>query len=367
MYSIQKLFAILILIFTEGSVKGQTPKNDDEKETVLKTKTIKMPKYPIADFPKKSLAVSDIQVIQFVRDSVRLGYVLKGLANQVAQIQPEKPLTTFLQDHVEKMYKNDFKKDGIKILWVIKELRIGERTGFTEYSYLKLKADSYILSDNQKYHLIYKLDSVFVTESGGDVTAWHGQELEDVMKLSLKETLKNAKMGQSNVEKYTLDDITKNATLKTNFPILNDPNYTEGAYTNFEEFLQNKPSILNYEPVVLQKRKTKYITGFINSSGDSINIWGISKKGELYKYVEKQLVPIEKSGNGFIVSYYVVKANMRNNGVFMSSLIGGLAGGLISLALAEKMPQVKSIPHLTKSKKQPDATIIDMETGELAF
>lgn len=367
MYPIQKIFIILVLVFASIIVNGQASKNDEAKETVLKTKIIKMPKYPIADFPKKSIPISDIQVIQLLRDSVGLGYVLKGLANQVAQIQPEKALTTLLQEHVEKMYKSDFKKEGKKMLWVIKELRIGERTGFTEYSYLKLKANSYILSDNQNYHLVYKLDSVFVTESGGDVTAWHGQELEDAMKLLLKETLKKAKDVSNENIAYNLEEIKKMSTPPYNYPILNDLNYTEGAYKNYEEFLQNKPSILSYEPVVLQKGKTKYITGFINSSGDTINIWGISKNGELYKYVEKQLVPIEKSGNGFIVSYYVVKANMRNNGVFMSSLIGGLAGGLISLALAEKMPQVKSIPNLTKSKKQPDATIIDMETGELAF
>ena len=51
----------------------------------------------------------------------------------------------------------------------------------------------------------------------------------------------------------------------------------------------------------------------------------------------------------------------------MGSLLGGLAGGLISMALADKMPQVQTITYLTKSRKQPDATIVDMETGEFSF
>ena len=367
MYPNQKIFIILVLVFASIIVNGQASKNDDAKETVLKTKVIKMPKYPIADFPKKSAPVADIQVIQFVRDSVRLGYVLKGIANQVAYIQPEKPLTILLQDHIEKMYKSDYKKEGSKMLWVIKELRIGERTGFTEFSYLKLKADSYISMANNKYALFYTLDTVLATESGGDVTEWHGQELEDGLKLLLKETLKKTRNLNSDSVGFSMEEIIKMSMPEINYPILNNTVYAEGAYKNFEEFLQNKPSITDYSPVTVKKKKNISITGFKSNNGDSIKIWGLCKNGEIYKFVEDQLVPIEKNGDGFIVSYYVAKANLRNNGIFIGSLLGGLAGGLISMWIADKAPQVKSIPHLTKSKKQPDATIIDMETGELSF
>ena len=367
MYSINKIFTICILVLASITGNGQASKSDDAQETALKTKVIKMPKYPIADFPKKSAPIADIQVIQFVRDSVRLGYVLKGLANQVAYIQPEKPLTTLLQNHIEKMYKTDYKKEGGKMLWVIKELRIGERTGFTEFSYLKLKADSYISTSNNNYILAYALDTVFATESGGDVTAWHGLELEDAIKLLLKETLKKYKIVNTEAAVLSLEEVTKKSLPKFDYPILDNTIYKEGAYKNFEEFLQNTPSIIDYSPVTIKKKKTTSITGFKNNKGDSINIWGLCKNGEIYKFVEDQLVPIEKNGNGFIVSYYVSKANVRNNGIFMGSLLGGLAGGLISMALADKMPQVQTITHLTKSRKQPDATIVDMETGEFSF
>ena len=60
MYSIQKPIAILILIFIGVSVTGQDSKNDNMNETAFKTKIIKMPKYPIADFPKKSIDVCGI-------------------------------------------------------------------------------------------------------------------------------------------------------------------------------------------------------------------------------------------------------------------------------------------------------------------
>jgi len=361
---------LTIFIFLSSYLFGvsQIIKNDTAVKIPLKIKTIKMPKYPVADFPKKSVEVFEIQIIQRLRDSVQLGFILKGLDDHVGQLQPSKPLTILLQEHIVKMYKDDYKKNGVKILWVIKKLRIGERSGLLQYSYLKFNADSYFLTETDKYKIAATIDTVFFSESGADVTAWHGQEIEDAMKLLLKETLKNA-IGISNAETtYSLEDINKLSTPQLNFPILFDTNYAEGAYKNFEEFLQNKPSVVNYEPVMVVKGKSKYITGFKNSNNDSIKIWGVCKNGDLYKYTESQLVSLEKSGNGFIVSTYAENTNKRNNDVFMKSVMGGLAGGLIGLSTANKGSLlVKTIPGITKASKQPDACVIDMDTGELAF
>lgn len=367
MNQFKKVLTLFILIITCISAKAQPPENNIADEDNINTKFIKMPKYPIADFPKKSLPISHIEVLQFIRDSVRLGYALKGVANQVAQIQPEKPLTSFLQQHVLKMYKDDFKKGGIKMLWVIKELRIGERINFGQYSYLKLKADSYISSNDDRYNLVYKIDTVFVTKSGGDVTAWHGQEIEDALKIILKESLKKAEDLKNGSADSPLDEITRLAKPEINYPILKDTQYVEGAYKNFEEFIQNKPSIYNYKPQTFYDGKTKFIIGFTDEKEKSITIWGICKKGEIYKFAEKQLVPIEKRGNNFIVSHYIEKSNKRNRGLFLGGLLGGVTGSLISLSLSEKIMSVKSIPYIKKSNQQPNASLIDMETGEFSF
>ena len=367
MNSIKNVITIFILIIICVSVKGQSPENNNADETNIKTKTIKMPKYPIADFPKKSLPISNIQVMQFIRDSVRLGYALKGIANQVAQIQPAKPLTSFLQQHVLKMYNNDFKKGGITMIWVVKELRIGERINFGQYSYLKFKADSYVSTNGDRYNLVYKIDTIFVTESGGDVTAWHGQEIEDALKIILKESIKKTEDLNNGSADYPLEEIIRLAKPELNYPILKDTVYVEGAYKNFEEFIKNKPSISNYKPQTFYDGKTKFIIGFTDEKEKSINIWGVCKKGEIYKFAEKQLVPIEKKGNNFIVSHFIEKSNKRNRGLFLGSLLGGVTGSLISLSLSEKIMSVKSIPYIKKSSKQPYASLIDMETGEFSF
>ena len=67
MYSINKIFTTCILVLASITGNGQFSKSDDAQDTALKTKVIKMPKYPIADFPKKSAPIADIQVIQFVK------------------------------------------------------------------------------------------------------------------------------------------------------------------------------------------------------------------------------------------------------------------------------------------------------------
>jgi hypothetical protein len=102
------IFTFLILFGFLAHGQKETKATAEPEEF----KTIKMPKFPNADFPKKSIAVSDIQAIQVVRDSVRLGYTMKGLDNHLATMRPSKPLTAFLQDHVYKMYDNSFKDEG---------------------------------------------------------------------------------------------------------------------------------------------------------------------------------------------------------------------------------------------------------------
>ena len=42
---------------------------------------IKFQKFPIADFPENVFPVSEIRLIQNVKDSINLGYALKGLTD----------------------------------------------------------------------------------------------------------------------------------------------------------------------------------------------------------------------------------------------------------------------------------------------
>lgn len=350
-----------------------------EKKAVVEPEEfiiIKMSKFPIADFPKKSIPVSDIRVIQVVRDSIRMGYALKGMDGYVVTLKVAKPLTEVLQEQIKRMYKHGYKKEGAKIFWVVKDLRFGEKTAFMEYAYTRFNADAYISKDGNLFKKVCTIDTVFVTESGGDVTKWHGEDIENAFRVLLKRTLLIGNdMPEQNTAEMTIEQITRQAKQQIEIPILTDFKYREGAYANFEEFLQNKPSITDYEPVVIAKKKIKFIKTGQNDQKDTLGIWGLCKDGEIYKYYEESLIPIEKQGTGFIISNYVKNTNRHNRNLFFFAFAGGIAGGLvggaavslIANAAKNKLLLVKSIPYITKPNKQPVASCIDIKTGELSF
>jgi hypothetical protein len=338
--------------------------------------SIKLAKFPIADFPKKSIAVSDITIIQMVRDSVQMGYALKGMDNYVVTLKISKPLTSFLQDHIYRMYKHEFNKQGIKILWVLKDLRMGEKTGFMEFAYARFNMDAYISGNGALYKKACTLDTVFVTESGSDVSKWHGEDIENAFKVLSKRTLLVAKnLPDQTVEDMTVEQIMKQSYQNLKVPILTDSIYIEGAYASFQEFLQNKPSIQKYESVVLDKKTIKFINTQQEKYADTLDIWGICKAGEIYRYYEESLIPIEKQGTGFIISNFIKNSNRRNRNIVFLSMMGGIAGGVVGGAVVSlaasaaknKLLLVKSIPYITKSNKQPVASCIDMNTGDFSF
>ena len=369
-----KTMLIIVLLLSSLWVNAQSPKKPakEPEESI----NIKLAKFPIADFPKKSIAVSDIRIIQMVRDSVRMGYALKGMDNYVVTLKITKPLTSFLQDHIYRMYKHEFKKQGIKILWVLKDLRMGEKTAFMEYAYTRFNADAYISKDENLFKKACTIDTVFVVESGGDLSKWHGEDIENAFGVLSKRVLLGAKnVLDQTAEEMTVEQIMAQSYQNLNAPILTDSIYNEGAYASFEEFLQNKPSIQKYEPVVIDKKSIKFITKHQDKYADTLDIWGICKAGEIYKYYEESLIPIEKQGTGFIISNFIKNSNRRNRNIVFLSMMGGIAGGavggivvgVVANAAKNKLLLVKSIPYIIKSNKQPVASCIDMKTGELSF
>ncbi len=369
-----KAFILIFLLCCSFFLNAQkTTKNPESPEEFI---NIKLVKFPIADFPKKSIPVSDIRIVQIVRDSVNVGYALKGMDNYVVNLKINKPLTDFLQGHIYQMYKDDFKKDGIKMLWVLKDLRMGEKTAFMEYSYARFNMDGYMSADGIFFRKVCSLDTVYVNESGGDVSKWHGDDIEKAFGVFSKRVLLLAKdtLANNSAQK-TVAEILSQPYQNISHLILNDTVYNEGAYASFGEFLQNKPSIQNYESVIVDKRTIKFTK--INSNGvvDTLNIWGLCKSGEIYRYYEESLIPIEKQGTGFIISDFIKNSNKHNRNLVFLSMMGGMAGGIIggtAVSLAanaskNRLMLVKSIPYINKPAKQPVASCIDMDTGEFFF
>lgn len=348
--------------------------NPVEKESE-NFRILKLQKYPNIDFPVTTIPISGIQVIQMVRDSVRIGYAMQGISRYIVTLKPAKPLTQFLQEHIISMFKQGFKKEGVRILWVIKELRVGEKAETMQYAYTRFNTDAYISNDGNLFKKVCSIDTVFVADYGVDISIGHGANIEKALKEILKRTLLYGQdVLDQKGDEMTVTQIANDSKPQLDIPILTDQSYKEGAYKNFDEFLQNKPSITDYELVVNADKRVGFEIVGPDNQKHKLEVWGFCKNGGISKCYNNRLVSIKKLGNGFIISDYVEKVTKRNSKIFNAGLlggaVGGIAGALISLDainLAEKIQSVNSYPYIEEAAKKPDATCIDMKTGEFSF
>jgi hypothetical protein len=329
-------------------------------------KTIKWPKYFKAQIPIGAPEVASISVVPFLWDADRLGYVQVGLDNKKISAVPDKPFQNFIQDYITKQYGDDYKKNGLHLLWIVKDLRINERTFMSsELAFTRLKADAYISTDGNAYHFVTGFDTV-LRRGSMDVTAWHGQYMAEAFHLLLKQSLQKENRTASSTEEITIQQIEENEKQQLNIPVLTDAEYKEGVYVSFNEFLQNDPSITSFEAITENKKVKIYSVE--DAEKKVLNMpWGLCKQGEIYKNEEGNLIPLERMGNGYIISTYLENSTRRNQNIFMGALLGGVIGAVAGSAASSsiKIYTVTAIPYIIK--KQPEACAIDMTTGALTF
>jgi hypothetical protein len=362
----KNFLTIFLLLFCFQLAIAQENKDDNEKR-IERTKKVKMPKYYKAYLPKKSIAVADIQIVQAVPDSTRLGFLQKGMDNHKVIAVPAENLTILLQDYITKQYENDYKTEGIKLLLVVKNLRINERTFFsTQRAFARLHANAYISKDGNLYHFVTTVDTVQVYGSAIDVTSSHGENIAAALHKLIVQSLNKAESSLALLsEAIAFDSVISNIRNIKLHPIQKASRYREGVYLGFQEFLLNDPSLKNYDVEPESIGTSRIFAINPDSTKKEIIPWGLCKKGELYKYHENSLVPIEKYGNEFMISDYIDQANRRNQSLFAGAFMGGLVGAAIANSSAPKLYSVTAIPYITK--KQPEASVIDMRTGEFTF
>lgn len=354
------LFFCFQFAFAQGNV-------DDNESKIERTKKVKMPKYYKAYLPKKSMPIADIQVVQAVPDSTRLGFLQKGLDSHKVIAVPAEDLSVFLQQYITKQYENDYKKEGMMLLLVVKNLRINERTFFSsERAFARLHADAYISKDDNLYSFVATVDTVQVYGSAMDVTSSHGENIAAALHKLIVQSLNKAQSSLAGLsDGITLDQIINDAGKIMKHPIQNVRRYNGGVYLSFHDFLQNNPSLKKYEVERESMGTARIFAINPDSTKTEITPWGLCNKGDLYKYHENRLVPIEKYGNEFMISDYIDKANRRNQSLFAGAFMGGLVGAAIANSNAPRLYSVTAIPYITK--KQPEASVIDMKTGEFTF
>jgi len=359
--------AFFFLIFLAGIAAAQ------EERLYEEGKKVKMPKYYKAWLPKKSIAVSDIQIVQAVPDSTQLGFLQKGMHNRKVAAIPAENLTALLQNYITNQYENDYKKEGSRLLLVVKNLRINERTFFSaERAFARLHADAYISKEGNLYSFLTSVDTVQVY-GGIDVTSSHGENIAAALHKLIIQSLNTAQSNSILSQGIALDSVISHTRKISLNPIQKASRYREGVYLTFHEFLLNNPSLKNYKAEIESNGIAKIMAINTDSTKTDIQPWGLCNKGEIYKYHQNMLVAIEKYRGEFMISDYINKADRRNRSLFAGAAVGGAIGGAVGGVIgsafanseADRPYSVTAIPYITK--KQPEASVIDMKTGEFTF
>lgn len=330
-------------------------------DTASDRKTIRLKTYSL-DEPQLS-KVAAIEVLPVQWDTARLGFVQVGMANRRIEAVPALPFSQYIQQYVDQQYGSKLSPSGVHLLFAIKDVRINERTfQMNERGFARIKADAYISRDGQQYALVQAFDTVMI-RNGMDVTGRHDENIARALHFLLQTSIERGLPLLETQPSMQSKEAIKTAQLAAlQIPILQDAAYVDGVYASFEEFKANKPSITAFKAEKVKRNIRLFTDDAAHTPIE--NAWGFCTKGELYRTIGEAIIPIEKSGHGFVVSNYLQSAKRRNQAMFWSAVGGGMIGSAIA-SNAMKAYMVSSIPYITR--QQPEATALDMETGELTL
>jgi len=315
--------------------------------------------------------ISGIEIMNAVSDSSILGYIQTGMFNKWKPAAADKPLTEYLQSFVDKRYTPIYKAGATKLLWVIQEIRIGERTfSMSERGFLHFKAISYAGDSNGKFRQVAVLDTILI-RGGMDVTHKHGDNIADALQLLFT---RSSSAPQANDTGYTTSEIREKALARYNVPALQAKEHTDGIYLTFQEFINDKPSITNiaYD---LDNKVVRFF--YTDSTGNKTYIdkfWGVRKDGMLLKQYYNLFIPIDQNQTSIYLVDYLAISRRNNTAIAWRSVGAGIAGGLVGGAIAGAsgatsttggIPLVENVPYIRK--KAPFATRVDIETGEFSL
>jgi hypothetical protein len=361
-----KYVSIVVLLFIHICTFAQTP-GEDVPARHEKVKIIPLNAKRYRAKGELLLRLSGIKVIPLCADTNHLGFVQVGALNRKIRAVPDKPYTPYLQDFVNAILGGMFVPSGRQMLWVIKDLRINETTeAMSEHAFVRLKADAYVPADNSEqptYRLLTSFDTVLI-KGGMDVTGKHDKNIAQAIQLfylACEDAAGVYAAGTFMTEAAIIDSSLQ----PFRAPIYRDTAYKKGVYLTYQQFLANAPAIPDFEVEAKKRKKlVVYTMGTDSVRKEVTHMWGISYKGELYKYDAGELVPIERKDNAFVLSKYLDDINRRNKSIFWGTVAFGVVGGGIAYS-STGVHVATAIPEIALFG--PEATAVDVESGELVF
>lgn len=344
----KKYITIALFCFVTHKLSAQQ-NNTDSTVSLSSSTAAAAPAIPIAS----------IQMATALPDTTTIGYIGQPTRNAAYRLIPETAFTNWLQTFVNSKYKNVFDTTGRQLVWVIKNVSISkDSTGNNVF--VRLKADVASAAANKKYSLTGTVDTVIMAT--GAKAKYSLAVEEAIQALFIVSGNNNTPVS---TEPLTVNELISRAQQVYNIPAIKDSIYKRGVYSTFEEFKNNNPSVTNTIIKVNDKGSALLYQQLADSTSKEItSAWGICMAGEQYAYTEGQLIPIEKSRKGIIISRFQKPEIRRNQAIYWRNIMGNTTDANPFGRSQNKKAKYKA---LSGKKEQPVATSIDMETGELLF
>lgn len=378
MKNIRWSFALLCMLAANTSIAqyadDNAPVTKHKKPIDLDSTKISRISLPASVTEPSTMAgvdISGIQIVNAVSDSTILGYVQTGMFNRWKPAALDGTFTPYLQAFVDNRYSPIYKSDAVQLVFVIQELRIGERTSsMSERSFLQFRAIGYAGDGHGQFKQVATLDTILV-KGGMDVTHKHGDNIAHALQILLTRSVANKNTGGG---AYTIAAIKEQALARYQVPGLQAKERGDAIYLTFKDFIDDQPTYANtgYD---LQNDVAHFY--YTDSTGNKVYIekfWGVRTHGVLLKQYYDLLFPVEQRQNSIYLVDYLSMSRKNNNAMLMGAIGGGLILGAIGGAIvvastegsaAREMPMVENIPYI--KKKGPFATRVDIETGEFSL
>lgn len=293
----------LLLGLFPFSAQSQQTKIDKDNPDVLPEKVLTLEINKIAPAEIK-LPFSNIKIIDNRFDTSKLGFepVFPSIdfnKRNGKKIVLDEGVTKSLENYYNGFYEKAFTANGIQLVIVLKkfwlsgvddeknkEIDISRNENSGRFLYCKWE---YYLKKNELLVPLIRVDTVvngvkFESERRQN---WGYKNQRKVLQLILNGLIEvfdfNSTANQfDNLQHKTWNEVQKFNTNYYNIPIMTDSVIKKGVYLNFNEFRQNKPSIINFKEGKTHLGQKKYENYIEDDQGNRItDYWGYFTGAEL--------------------------------------------------------------------------------------
>lgn len=287
-------------------------------------------------FPEKSVENSlynSIKIIDARIDKSNLGIVQKGAFNNKAKVVPTIGLNKQFQNLFIKI-NGENAQNGELVLY-LKQLSFAEITGtFKETGYCYFQAILFNKTEGEKYQLLDKIDSV-IEHSSMDVTKATMRKGSEMITDFI---VRNIDKKNSEMQEFTYNDIQNFDQIeKVKFALYSNEILQDGMYESFEDFRDQKPSLIQISEVKTIGKDDRIIKVYNQVDGKekllkSQDYFAMVYQSSpyIYSFYDRAFVKLNKREDGDFYFTGRIKTNAKTGDVMLAFAFFGIIGGLIA-------------------------------------